>query len=159
MHTYIYCVDRLQILFTRGFFRISKQIWWICTIRCKRFIGIWGWIILRFSFRGVKFEISYLFLCLLILYIAFDKTGLYIPLILCIILHEISHLIFIIIFKSKVKSVKLILGAISIEYVDLYKRYKKIEEWNVLLLPLTIFENQFHKYNENYTLSKYVVLS
>lgn len=79
-----------------------------------------------FSLYGIRFEISYLFLSFVLTFIAFDRTGIYIPLLLGVIIHETSHLVLVYIFKSKVKAVKLILGAITVEYLDICSKPKKI---------------------------------
>ena len=81
---------------------------------------------MSFSLLGIKFEISYIFASLIVLYIAFDRTGMLSYLLIGIIIHELSHLLFVYIFRSKICSVKLIIGAISIEYRDFCDRYKRI---------------------------------
>lgn len=81
---------------------------------------------MSFYVLGIKFEISYIFASLIVLYIAFDRTGMFSYLLVSIIIHELSHLLFVYIFKSKIYSVRLIIGAISIEYSDFCDKYKRI---------------------------------
>ena len=81
---------------------------------------------MSFKLFGVKFEIDYVFVSLFVIYIAVDRTGIILPLLGSIIIHECSHLLCIFIFKSKVKTVKLIVGVISVEYADICDSYKKI---------------------------------
>ena len=81
---------------------------------------------MSFKLFGVKFEIDYIFVSLFVIYIAVDRTGIILQLLGSIIIHELSHLLCILLFKSKVKAVKLIVGVISVEYADICESYKKI---------------------------------
>ena len=81
---------------------------------------------LNFTIFGVKFEIDYVFASLIVIYIAIDRTGILLPLLVGILIHEFSHLLFILLFKSKIKAVKLKVGAISVEYSDICDANKKI---------------------------------
>lgn len=81
---------------------------------------------MSFKLFGVKFEIDYVFVSLFVIYIAVDRTGIMLPLLGSIVIHELSHLLCIFLFKSEVKAVKLIVGVISVEYADICESYKKI---------------------------------
>lgn len=81
---------------------------------------------MTFSLFGIKFELSYIFFSVVVIFLAFDRTGIYLPLLIGVIIHEMSHIIFILIFKSKVSSIRLIIGAISVEYVEICSKIKKI---------------------------------
>lgn len=81
---------------------------------------------MHFTFCGIKFEVDYVFSALITVYIACDKTGIFLSLLVSILVHEVAHLFFIILFKSKVKSVKLIVGAVSVEYAEICETHKKV---------------------------------
>ena len=88
-----------------------------------------------FKIHNIYFEINYIFLSLLIIYIACDRTGIYLPLLLSVIIHEFSHILCLIIFKCKFYSVKLNIGAITIKYNENISNPKKII--SILMGPLS----------------------
>lgn len=81
---------------------------------------------MSFKLFGVLFEISYIFACALVLFIAYDKTGIIIPLFVSILIHEFAHYIFLKLFKCKVKKVKLLVGTLGIEYSENLKDSEKL---------------------------------
>lgn len=81
---------------------------------------------MRFKINNTKFEISYLFFSVFALYLAFDATGTFLPLLLGITIHEISHLLFLRFFGCKILSVKLNLGAVSVVHSANTSKFKKI---------------------------------
>lgn len=88
-----------------------------------------------FKIYNIYFEVDYIFLSLLIIYIAFDRTGIYLPLLLSVIIHEFSHILCLILFKCKFYSVKLNIGAITIKYNENISKPKKII--SILMGPLS----------------------
>lgn len=99
------------------------------------------------SFRvlGVRFEVSYIFACAFSLFIANDRSGVLIPLIISILLHESAHALCLYIFKCKIKSVKLLIGTLRIEYEENIKDFEKIISliagpfMNIILAILTYY--------------------
>lgn len=79
-----------------------------------------------FKLFGIKFEISYIFLCVATVFIATDKTGIYIALLISVLVHEVAHIITLISFKIRIKAVRLIIGCIGIEYVDTSNRKERL---------------------------------
>ncbi len=53
---------------------------------------------------------------MLTIYIAIDRTGYIIPLILSVLIHESAHILCLLFFKCKIKSVRLLLGTFSVQY-------------------------------------------
>lgn len=70
---------------------------------------------MRFKLLGVNFTITYMFSLSLTLFIALDKSRIILPLIVSVLIHELSHLIVLTIFKSKPKEIILSLGTINIK--------------------------------------------
>lgn len=81
---------------------------------------------MRFTLLNVKFEINYIFLCLIVSYLFIDKTGLCLPLLISVIVHETAHLLFLILFKCKIMSVKLNVGAVLVLHSDDISKGHKI---------------------------------
>ncbi len=81
---------------------------------------------MSFTLFGVKFEISYIFACAVTLFIASDRSGIVIPTLISVILHEIGHTFCLYLFKCKIKSVKLLVGTVRIEYEENLKDFEKI---------------------------------
>lgn len=65
---------------------------------------------------GIRIEISYLFACAVVLFIASDRTGILIPMTLSILLHEVTHLFFLNIFGSKVETISFAIGKLGVKY-------------------------------------------
>lgn len=74
----------------------------------------------------MKFEFDYLFFCLIASYLFLDTTGLLIPLAISIAFHEMAHIVFLILFKSKITAVKLNVGAILVEHQEIVSKWKNI---------------------------------
>lgn len=53
---------------------------------------------------------------MVIIYIAVDRTGYIIPLIISVLIHETAHIICLSAFKCRIKSVKLLLYTVGVEY-------------------------------------------
>lgn len=81
---------------------------------------------MTFEFIGIKFEISYLFLCALTVFIAIDRTGIFLPLMLSVVLHESAHILSLFLFKCKINKVKLKIGTVGIDYSDCMNFKQKI---------------------------------
>ena len=81
---------------------------------------------MSFKLFGVLFEVSYIFACGVVLFIAYDKSGMFIPLLISVIIHELSHILFLRLFCCKIKSVKLIVGTVGIEYYENLKDSEKL---------------------------------
>lgn len=71
-----------------------------------------------FYFWGVRIEVSYILFCVLTLFIATDKTGLYCPMVLSALVHEVFHIIFLMFFRCRIIGIKLVIGTVGIEYEE-----------------------------------------
>lgn len=71
-----------------------------------------------FKAFGIEIEISYIFICGLTAFFAVDRTGIFIPLFISMLLHEIGHLITLTYFKCKISKISLKIGTIGINYID-----------------------------------------
>ncbi len=69
---------------------------------------------MKFSVLKTKIEVSFLFIALLSLVILTDTTGLIIPTVIAVILHEFSHLLAMYYFGCSPKKIKIIPAAIEI---------------------------------------------
>ena len=69
---------------------------------------------MRFRFFGTEIYISFLFWTLIVFMIATDRTGLAIPTLFSVLLHEVGHLVFMWICECEPKSIKLVPASISI---------------------------------------------
>ena len=69
---------------------------------------------MRFRFFGTEIYISFLFWALIAFMIATDRTGLAIPTLFSVLMHEVGHLVFMWICESEPKSIKLVPASISI---------------------------------------------
>lgn len=69
---------------------------------------------MKFRLFGVDFEYSFLFAAALALFIAVDKTGHILPLLLAILLHESGHLIALYAVGTPPKAVRLVPGCFQI---------------------------------------------
>ena len=78
---------------------------------------------MRFRFFGTEIYISFLFSAVIAFMIATDRTGLVIPTIFSVLLHEVGHLIFMWIFECEPKSIKLVPASISITRGMSAKKY------------------------------------
>ena len=65
---------------------------------------------------GVTIEISYIFCCLITLFVAIDRTGLLIPLIVSMLLHQFAHVSVLLLFGCKLKKIRLLPGLIGVDY-------------------------------------------
>ncbi len=81
---------------------------------------------MKFRLCNISFEVNYLFLSMLILYLAFDRTGVYLPLLIGMVVHEFSHIICLIMFSCKIHSIHLNIGAITITHSDNITKIKRI---------------------------------
>lgn len=70
---------------------------------------------MSFKLLGIKINISYAFALSLALFIASDKSGNLLPLILAIIIHEFSHLLVMCFLRVKPKEIYLTMGTINIK--------------------------------------------
>lgn len=84
---------------------------------------------MKFVLFDITFEISYLFLTLITLFIAFDKTALFIPLSICVLLHELAHILVIYGCGSKILAVRLVPGRLGVEYSDIVPK-----KWGIAAL-------------------------
>lgn len=64
---------------------------------------------------GIKFSISYAFALSLTIFVAFDKSGNLLPLILAILIHEVSHLLVMCYLNAKPDEIYLAMGTINIK--------------------------------------------
>ena len=78
---------------------------------------------MRFRFFGTEIYISFLFSAVIAFMIATDRTGLVIPTLFSVLLHEVGHLIFMWIFECEPKSIKLVPSSISITRGMSAKKY------------------------------------
>lgn len=78
---------------------------------------------MRFRFFGTEIYISFLFSAVIAFMIATDRTGLVIPTLFSVLLHEVGHLIFMWIFECEPKSIKLVPASISITRGISAKKY------------------------------------
>lgn len=69
---------------------------------------------MSFKIFGVVFNISYIFALSLTLFIAFDRSGNFIPLLISVFIHECSHLIVMCFLGAKPKEISLSMGTINI---------------------------------------------
>lgn len=56
---------------------------------------------------------------MLIIYIAIDRTGYILPLMISVIAHEIGHILCLMFFKCRLLKVRLLIGTLSVEYDNL----------------------------------------
>ena len=75
---------------------------------------------------GVKVIISYFFMTALLICIANDKSGIVIPLLFSICLHELSHLVFLCLFGVKIREISLVPGTVGITHTQLDTKAQKI---------------------------------
>ena len=69
---------------------------------------------MKFNFFGTKINVSFLFLAIITFMFLIDKSGILMPMSIAVILHEISHLIAMGIFRCQPKEIRLIPGGIEI---------------------------------------------
>ncbi len=81
---------------------------------------------MSFYLWSVRFEISYIFLCAGAVFIATDRTGIYLTLLLSVLIHELAHIVALFMFGCRIKAVKLIIGCLGIDYEDNGERSEKI---------------------------------
>ena len=77
---------------------------------------------MKFVLFGITFEISYLFLTFIALFIAFDKTALFIPLLLSVLLHELAHIAVIFGCGSRVQAIRLVPGKLGVEFSEIISK-------------------------------------
>ena len=70
---------------------------------------------MSFKLFGIKFKISYIFALSLTLFIAFDKSGIFLPLFIAILIHELSHLTVMCFFGAKPNEICLTVGTVNIK--------------------------------------------
>lgn len=75
---------------------------------------------------GVKIAISYFFMTALLICIANDKSGIFIPLLFSICLHESSHLLFLCLFGAEIKEISLVPGSVGIIHTELNTKGEKL---------------------------------
>lgn len=75
---------------------------------------------------GIRIEISYLFACAVVLFIANDRTGILIPMTLSILLHEIIHILFLNLFGCRVDRISFTIGKLGVEYSGNISKIKMI---------------------------------
>lgn len=78
---------------------------------------------MRFRFFGTEIYISFLFFVIIALMIATDRTGLALPTLFSVLLHESGHLIAMWICDCEPKSVKLVPASVSISRGISRKKY------------------------------------
>ena len=69
---------------------------------------------MEFKLFGTKIYVSFLFWCLVCFMLALDRTGLIIPLLASVLLHECAHLLFMYLCGSQPKSIRLIPASVQI---------------------------------------------
>ncbi len=69
---------------------------------------------MRVKIFGIKFTVSYFFCAALCIMILCDRTGLFIPMILAVLIHECGHLVLMWIFDCAPTEIKLIPGSVQI---------------------------------------------
>ena len=70
-----------------------------------------------FEIFGIKFYLSYVFVSLLTVFAAIDKSRLFLPTLFSVILHEAAHLFILLTFGCKIRKIKFTIGEIGIEYI------------------------------------------
>ncbi len=80
---------------------------------------------MRFKFFGIEIYISFLFVAIICLAIATDRTGLCLPTFFAVLLHESGHLIAMWICDCQPRSVKLVPASVSITRKFPLKPYKE----------------------------------
>ncbi len=78
---------------------------------------------MRFKLFGVEIYVSFLFAAVICFMIFTDRTGLCMPTLLCVLLHEAGHLIAMWICESEPKSIKLVPASVSITRGISRKKY------------------------------------
>lgn len=81
---------------------------------------------MTFNVFGVKFELSYFFLSALTVFIAIDKTGMFLPMMVSILIHEFCHILFLKLYKCKITKLSLKIGTVGIRYQDRMSISQKI---------------------------------
>ncbi len=81
---------------------------------------------MTFKILGVKFVISYFFMTALLIFIANDKSGIFIPLLFSVCLHELSHLAFLCLFGVKIREISLVPGSVGINHTELDTKAEKL---------------------------------
>ena len=81
---------------------------------------------LKFKLFNINFNVNYLFLSMIVIYLAIDETGLFLPLSIGVIVHELSHVFFLVIFDCKVNSINLSIGAITVNHSSGIDKYKNM---------------------------------
>ncbi len=71
---------------------------------------------MRIKLFGINVYISYIFVCVITVFIATDKSGLFCPLLCSIILHETAHVIALFSFGCRIKKITLNVGTIGVDY-------------------------------------------
>lgn len=74
---------------------------------------------MSFTIFKIKFEVSYLFVSMVIIYIALDRTGYIIPLIISVIAHETAHILCLMLFRCRLLKVSFLIGTLSVQYDNL----------------------------------------
>lgn len=69
---------------------------------------------MRIKLFGIRFTVSYLFCATLCLMMLCDRTGLFIPMLLSVFIHESGHLLLMWIFDCVPTEIKLIPGSVQI---------------------------------------------
>lgn len=81
---------------------------------------------MKLRFFGVKIEISYIFICALTLFIGADRSGLFIPILISVTLHEIAHITVLLFFGCRIRAINLAVGTLGIAYDDALTKSQKI---------------------------------
>ncbi len=81
---------------------------------------------MRFEILGTKISVSFLFLAIITAMLLIDKSGLLIPMIIAITLHETAHLACMYVLGCAPKEIRLIPGGIEIIRSFCLKKYYEI---------------------------------
>ncbi len=81
---------------------------------------------MTFNVFGIKFVISYFFMTALLIFIANDKSGIFIPLLFSVCLHELSHLVFLCLCGVKIREISLVPGSVGINHTELDTKGQKL---------------------------------
>ncbi len=120
---------------------------------------------MRFTLCGIPCTISYFFVCSVAIFVAIDKTQMYIPTLLSMTLHEAAHILALVSFGCKIEEVQLLIGAIGVKYSDItLTRLKKIAAiivgplCNFLLAIIAFFIGSYTYFGINLVLCVYNLL-
>lgn len=119
---------------------------------------------MTFKCFNIKFTVSYLFAATVAVYTAIDKTGMFIPLLLSIIVHETAHSIALCSFGCRITEVKLAFGCVGIFHEDSLNKWRRIialfagPTANMLLSAISYFWGLKSLWGINFILAAYNML-